>query len=283
MILSLGVSKLFKPTRKQVKHQSIIDIMVFSVDDVVSKFPMKTMPEINGEPDYGNTNTMMQLLYGNTALLPTTLGGGQHEHIGIIMTLQLYTTLANTPYESPPNPGITPTHAIGALAEIRQTNFLVHKEERRIYDNHQTTEDALKYIIINTVNEVYIGELRNKYTSYLGITARDLLDHLLNRYGNITPADVEECKKQMNELINATQPIYIYFKRIGDTVQYAANGNFAFTTEQILQTAYHAISSTGYYNEACKELRRKPKDNKTWFISSSFLPPNIMIARSKTR
>ena len=89
--------------------------MVRSVDDGFAKFPRETMPKINWEPDYGNINTMMQLLYGNAALLPTTLGGGQHVHIGIIMTPQLYTTLANTPYESPPGLGITPTHAIGAF------------------------------------------------------------------------------------------------------------------------------------------------------------------------
>ena len=112
--------------------------MVLLVDDVVAKFPMKTMPKIDGEPDYGNINTMMQLLYGNTTSLPTTLGGGQHGHISIIMTPQLYTTLANTPYESPTNNGITPTHATGASAAIRQTDFLEHKEERRIYENHHT-------------------------------------------------------------------------------------------------------------------------------------------------
>ena len=56
-------------------------------------------------------------------------------------------------------------------------------------------EDALKSIIIDAVDEVYIGELRNKYTGYLGITARDLLYHLIDRYGKITPADVKECKK----------------------------------------------------------------------------------------
>ena len=68
----------------------------------------------------------------------------------------------------------------------------------------------------------------------------------------------------MNNPINTTKLIYIYFKPIDDTVQYAADGNFAFTTEQILQTAYHAVSSTGYYNEACKEWRRKSEVNKTW-------------------
>ena len=76
------------------------------------------MPKIDRETDYRNINTMVQLLYGNAASLPTTLGGGQHGHIGIVMTPQFYTTLANTPYESPNDPVITPTHAIGASATI---------------------------------------------------------------------------------------------------------------------------------------------------------------------
>ena len=128
--------------------------MVISVDEVVAKFLMKTMPKIDGEPDYGNINMMMQLLYGNAASLPTTLGGGQHGHIGIIMTQQLYTTLANTPYKSPPDPGIKPTHVTGASVAIRKTHFLEHKEKRRIYENHIKMEDALKSIIIDVVDEV---------------------------------------------------------------------------------------------------------------------------------
>ena len=112
--------------------------MVLSVDEVVAKFPMKTMPKIDGEPDYGNINTMMWLLYVNAASLPTTLVGVQHGHIGIIVTPQLCATLANMPYESPPDPGITPTHATGASTAIRQTDFLENKEERQIYYNHHT-------------------------------------------------------------------------------------------------------------------------------------------------
>ena len=92
--------------------------MVLSVDDVLAKFPMKEMPKIDREPDYGNINTMIQLLYGNSTSLPTTSGGGLPGHIGIITTLQLYTTLANTPYESLTDPGITPTHATGVSAAI---------------------------------------------------------------------------------------------------------------------------------------------------------------------
>ena len=57
-------------------------------------------------------------------------------------------------------------------------------------------EDALKSLIINAVDDVYIGELRNTYTGYLGIPARDLLDHLLDRYGKITPRTSRNAKNK---------------------------------------------------------------------------------------
>ena len=71
-------------------------------------------------------------------------------------------------------------------------------------------------------------------------------------------------QKQMNVPIDATQPIDIYFKCIDDTVQYTTAGNVAFTMEKILQTTYHAVSTSEYYNEACKEWQRKLEVNKTW-------------------
>ena len=116
------------------------------------------MPKIDGDPDYSNINTMMQLLYGNATSLPMTLEGGQHGHIGIITTPQLYTTLENTPYDSPPDPGITPTHAIGASAETRQTNFLFMNEEVRLADfrrssNRMSWCDAV-------IERTFVGRIR---------------------------------------------------------------------------------------------------------------------------
>jgi uncharacterized protein (DUF433 family) len=123
---------------------------------------------------------------------------------------------------------------------------------------------ALKTQTIDAIKDTYLCELRNKYTGYLGATALDLIDRLLDRYGKITPADITACKQQINEPIDASQPIDVYFQQINDCIQYADDGKVAFTTDQILQTTYHAISTSGFYNNACKEWRKKPAADKTW-------------------
>jgi hypothetical protein len=80
------------------------------------------------------------------------------------------------------------------LAATREALRLQHKEARHIFDNNQSMDDALKAQIIDTINSTFLCELRNKYTGYLGISTRDLIDHLLDRYGKITPANIAACK-----------------------------------------------------------------------------------------
>jgi hypothetical protein len=108
--------------------------MGLSVDDIISKFPTKTIPTIQGEPDYGSISNMVQLMYDNAASLPTTLGGGQHGHVGLIMTPILYATLSFEPYEHPDDPGPVPIHPNNANKAQRESQRLEFKEDRRIYE-----------------------------------------------------------------------------------------------------------------------------------------------------
>jgi hypothetical protein len=54
--------------------------------------------------------------------------------------------------------------------------------------------DALKTQIIDSIANTYIVELRIRYTGYMAVTPRDLIDHLLERYGRITASDMANCR-----------------------------------------------------------------------------------------
>ena len=63
------------------------------IKKVVSKFVMKTIPIIIGDPDHESLNYKIQALYANVATLPTNLTGGKHGHSGLIVKCNLYATL----------------------------------------------------------------------------------------------------------------------------------------------------------------------------------------------
>jgi hypothetical protein len=244
--------------------------MALTIDDIIAKFPNKHLPVIDGEPDYSSISTMVQLLYGNAATVTTTMGGGRNGHIGIIMPAPLYATLSDIPYVAPPNPGPVPIHANYTNSATRETDRINHKAAQKLYDNHTNMNDALKTQIIDAVTDTYLGALRNRYTRYMGVTPSDLLDHLLERYGRITASDIANCRTKMEEPMDVIQPIDIYFQTINDCVQFVTDGQVPFTPTQVVQTAYHAVSRSGIYNEACKEWRRKPVADRTWTHFKAF-------------
>ena len=189
----------------------------------------------------------MSLLYGNAAAVKTTLGGGTHGPVGLLMSDKLYKTLSPTqPYIAPSDPGPPPPFPNPTNTEAVKT-----------YKNHCNMDDALKTQIIEAVEDDYLVEKNNKYTGYMASTARDLLVHLLDRYGNISAADLEQNKTEMEKPLDPSIPIASYYKRIEDAMQYAEDGNSPFTEEQILNTAYLALLKTGVYELACKVWRHK--------------------------
>lgn len=238
--------------------------MATKIDDIVSKFPVKELPRIEGEPNYETINELVQILYGNAATLPTTLGGGANGHIGLIMKPTLYETLSDTPYAAPANPGPTAEVPANATAAAREQLRAEHADATKVFGNHNNMDEALKNQIIDAVDGAYINELRNRYTGFLGVHARDLIDHLMDRYGKITVGDLKANKERMEEPIDPSLPIDMYFKRIDDAVQYAADADTPYSAKQILQTAMHAMLSTGDYMEACTKWEEKEDDDKTW-------------------
>eukprot|EP00957_Ditylum_brightwellii_P198469 15125971-Ditylum_brightwellii.AAC.1 len=85
-------------------------------------------------------------------------------------------------------------------------------------------QELLKVQLQEAVDDVYIKQLKNKYTGYLGVSICDLLNHLLDWYGKITAADIASNNEQFLERMSMDQPIDVYFTNIDDSVQYAADG-----------------------------------------------------------
>ena len=160
-------------------------------------------------------------MYGNATNIPTTLGGGAH---ALIMKATLYATLSATAYVAPNEPPLTPDVPSTATSVSQQQLLNQHAEEHQIFTSHVNMDDALKTQLLDAVEEPYVSELRNRYTGYMGVTTRDLLDHLMDRYGNITAVDLKANEARINEALDNSRPIDVFFQRIDDAVQYADDG-----------------------------------------------------------
>ena len=251
--------------------------MPYKADDMTARFPNKTITRMDGEPNYDSINALCMQLYGNAGAIPTGLGGGGHGHIGLVMDPALYTTLSATGYVSPTAPNRTPPGNLTAVE--REEAEKIYLKAKGEYDDHNTMQELLKAQIQEAVDDVYTRQLKNKYTGYLGVTIRDLIDHLLDRYGKITAADIASNNKQFLEGMDMDQPIDVYFTKIDDSVQYAADGKTPYTAQQIVTAAENAVRKTGMYKEPLRRWREKPTADKTWTNFKTFFADEYHLLR----
>ena len=151
-----------------------------SIDEIMAKFTIKTLPSIELYPNYKSINEIMQLLYSKMTDLPTPQGGGLHGHISIIMNPMIYTTLVTMAYTNPPEPGVYPTIPINTTIALREKLQLQHNEGRIIYYNAITMDESLNIQVIDTGKYTYMKEFNNNYTGLLRATCCNLLNHLLD-------------------------------------------------------------------------------------------------------
>ena len=74
-------------------------------------FQHRTLTPIVGPPTYASLTTLLVQLKANAHAVPTTLGGGQFGHLGLLLSDACYAIIApNTPFVRAQNPGdfITP-------------------------------------------------------------------------------------------------------------------------------------------------------------------------------
>ena len=62
-----------------------IKMMELSVDRIFVKYLHKSFPVTIVKPNYHSVHNMWNLPYDKGYTLTTTLGGGNHRHIGIVM------------------------------------------------------------------------------------------------------------------------------------------------------------------------------------------------------
>jgi hypothetical protein len=123
-------------------------------------------------------------LYANAQAIPTTLGGGQYGHLGLVMDDIEYSGLSPTPYVLPNLPPMPVYH--GATAVARDAMKDAYKQAMDTFVEAHAFKNHLKALIIKAVPCLYINDFVDPTMGYAHVTPEQLLSHLMESYGRIT-------------------------------------------------------------------------------------------------
>jgi hypothetical protein len=99
---------------------------------------------------------------------------------------------------------------------------------------------------------------------FTNISARDMLDHLSETYGNITSVDLEINFEHMPQAWDPHQPVDTLLKQIQDCADNSEAEGVPMGPSQQINVGYAKIFATGHFMRACRRWNEKAAADKTW-------------------
>mmetsp|Transcript_10058 Transcript_10058/g.14217 ORF Transcript_10058/g.14217 Transcript_10058/m.14217 type:complete len:136 (-) Transcript_10058:711-1118(-) len=128
-----------------------------AIDYVNTYFVHVPLTKIRGEPNYDSLKELKEELMTNAQEVTTTLGGGSHGYLGLVVNPTEYSLSSTTPYVNPVQPVLTVARneSISTAARTKAT----YDEELRLFRETNDVQKALKKQLQQSIDSKYIKPL----------------------------------------------------------------------------------------------------------------------------
>jgi hypothetical protein len=240
--------------------------------DVRDEVRKETVTKIHGQPTNQDLTILEKELIAILANIPTTLGGGNHGHAGILMDPARYLLTAGIPFINPANPGNYPAGiAANAAAGARARAEAQHKEEVKEYETFQGVIQATKDIIMEAVDHEYLLEIEDEILGFLNETPMSIMTHLRNRGGALDFADTKTLLAERDGEWDASEVPQVYFNRVEKAIQGLTRAGINSDLNERRDMALYYLKATGEFDAAVREWENKPAADKTWINIKTFI------------
>lgn len=249
--------------------------------DTREEVSKESATKIFGQPTANDLTTLEKELIAIAAAIPTTIGGGNHGHAGIILEDAKYIILTGgIAFVNPPNPGIYPPGlALNAAAGNRARAEAEHKELLAEFEVFKGVEQALKEIILEAVDKDYMLEIEDELFGFLNQTPKQMISHLRARGGQLDFTDTKTLISERDAEWDANEVPQVYFNRVEKAIKQLENGGITSNMNERRDMALFYLKASGEYDAAVREWEAKPTADKTWtnvkaFISNEYAKEN---------
>jgi hypothetical protein len=235
-----------------------------TVEDYINGFEHPIIDKVHGEPTYATIHMVPKRLNANAASIHSYRGGGNHGHLGAIISPTRYAEIIPVPFIAPPNQGRTAQVPANAPAEAQAMLEQNYTANARKFQQYNTLQRALKQQIIKTFDPLWIQGIEDAIVAFANVKARQMMVYLYDSYRGITQNDFVDNNKKLSEPFDPAQPIETIFRTIKNAVYYADAGHAPFEVNQIIAQTYTHLFNSGVLLDACERWNVLPLAAKKW-------------------
>ena len=228
-------------------------------------FQHPELTKIIGEPTFESLTTPINELKSNAQSVHSTLGGGAHGHLGLVLTPTDYAVVAPmTPYVRPLFPGVfrLPANVTDTQAQILREQ---HRESLRQFQEVEAIHNALVQQVLKAVDDMYLKPLRNPITNGINVPLNQILEYLVRTYGALTPKQFQAKQQELQQFrYDIALPVDVVFTPIDDLAYMAHFARQPMSEENKIGLAYVIFQNSGKFKSDLKAWNNKPIADKTW-------------------
>ena len=234
-------------------------------DITEAKIAAKHVTKITGQPTDRDLTLLKKELVKIAGKEPTSLGGGKHGHIGILMKETDYKAISNggVEFTIPSHPGHHPT-TLSTSTGTREKQLLKHKAELVTYETCQGVISGTKELIAGAVSTEWLEEINDDILEFQKVTCLEMLEHLEDRGGDVDYIDIQEMRKERDAPWNTNEHIVTYFSSVQGAVKRLKKAGVTSSEVELLANALFSIKQSGEMEYALQEWDKKAKADQTW-------------------
>ena len=208
--------------------------------------------------------SVLNELKANAQTVHSTLGGGAHGYLGLLVSAPQYALISATPFVMPvyPPPLVLPA---GATIHLIQTLQQQHRDNVRVFRECKAVESALKQQLVQALDKVYLEGLRDSTTNAITRPLGGIILHLFDTYGKVTSQKIaDEQQKVQNFTFDPVMPVDTVYSLVENLQILADAGRAPYTEMQLLNFAKNIITKTRIFNTIIRKWNRLPANLQTW-------------------
>ena len=244
--------------------------------DITALFPYQVLSRIADPPaqapTFSSLTRLQSELDANARAITTHLGGGRHGHL--VLTQQLARLQALPGYEPfvvPVNPGPLPVYPNTATERTLKQVTDRFKLATTQYKTYHDTDRALKKLVLQACDELYLEPLRDPVHGFTELTTLQILTHLWAQFGTITRAELRaNSVALLQPFWQPHESIEGLFKAINQRAALGIAANAPYPDSMLEEAVYINVENTGLFTTWCEQWRTKPDAEKTYLHSQAF-------------
>ncbi len=239
---------------------------ISNVNYIDTFFEFKELTKIHGEPTFESIKLLHNQLKANANSVPSTLGGGAHGHLGLVLPPTLYNLISNTPFVRPAMPAPVQIPNNNPSQHLIRTLREQHKDDMHVFTTCNGVDAALRQQIVAAIDDQYLSAIRNSTTNSITRPVYEIIfDHLYETYGEIDIDTLDEHAHRVRTMnYDAAQPINDVFTAVDDLLDVAVAADAPYSAKQAINFAYGILKRNGRFVDALTKWEAKTPQQRTW-------------------